>query len=166
MAWLKNLTFKFKLLLLVSISMMAMVFFSANQISEKRQIASSMAQVVKLVELSTKISALVHETQKERGRTAGFIGSQGVQFKTELVAQRSISDEKSAELAAFLSDFPKIRIWRRVPGIAGIRPIRFIPNRGNTSKNFGASTAHRCSAGLLHRNECQIFEHDCKRFRR
>ncbi|MEZ4745217.1 MAG: nitrate- and nitrite sensing domain-containing protein [Calditrichia bacterium] len=107
MAWLKNLTFKFKLLLLVSISMMAMVFFSANQISEKRQIASSMAQVVKLVELSTKISALVHETQKERGRTAGFIGSQGVQFKTELVAQRSITDEKSAELAAFLSDFSK-----------------------------------------------------------
>lgn len=28
-------------------------------------------------ELSTKIGALVHETQKERGMTAGFLGSKG-----------------------------------------------------------------------------------------
>ena len=29
------------------------------------------------VDITTKISALLHETQKERGMTAGFIGSKG-----------------------------------------------------------------------------------------
>jgi methyl-accepting chemotaxis protein len=59
----------------------------------------------KVVVLSTKIGALVHETQKERGMTAGFLGSAGEKFKTELPAQREETSKKVKELQTFLSDF-------------------------------------------------------------
>lgn len=61
----------------------------------------------KVVILSTKIGALVHETQKERGMTAGFIGSKGVKFKDELPRQREEVNKQITFLNEFLSDFDK-----------------------------------------------------------
>lgn len=60
-----------------------------------------------VVVLSTKIGALVHETQKERGMTAGFIGSKGEKFKLELPNQRNLVDDRLKDLNSFLSTFDK-----------------------------------------------------------
>ena len=60
-----------------------------------------------VVVLSTKIGALVHEAQKERGMTAGFLGSSGEKFKVELPAQRLNVDEKLKELNTLLNTFNK-----------------------------------------------------------
>lgn len=64
-----------------------------------------MASVEQLCEFSVKISNLVHETQKERGMTAGFLGSKGKSFATELPAQQKTTDERVSDLDAFLVDF-------------------------------------------------------------
>ena len=61
----------------------------------------------KVVILSIKIGNLVHETQKERGMTAGFLGSKGEKFNAELPTQRSVVDEKLKELNGFLNTFDK-----------------------------------------------------------
>lgn len=52
--------------------------------------------------LSTKISYLVHELQKERGMTAGFVGSKGVNFKDKLPIQRESTNKKRKEFQAYL----------------------------------------------------------------
>ncbi len=52
--------------------------------------------------LSTKISLLVHQLQKERGRTAGFFGSNGEKFKSELFEQRKLTDKAIQELSKYL----------------------------------------------------------------
>ena len=46
------------------------------------------------VNLSLKASDIVHELQKERGLTAGFLASNGEKFKRELNSQRDNSDKK------------------------------------------------------------------------
>ncbi|RLA75126.1 MAG: hypothetical protein DRG78_20785 [Epsilonproteobacteria bacterium] len=46
------------------------------------------------VKLAVSISNLVHETQKERGATAGFVGSKGKTFTKRLPAQRLNTDAK------------------------------------------------------------------------
>ena len=51
-----------------------------------------MKKVQRLTELAVKISAFLHESQKERGRTAGFLGSQGKSFQNEMVSQRSATE--------------------------------------------------------------------------
>lgn len=58
-----------------------------------------------LAQLAVKASSMVHETQKERGATAGFLGSKGKKFVTELPAQRTNTDQKISELRGFLQGF-------------------------------------------------------------
>ena len=45
------------------------------------------------VKLAVSISNLVHETQKERGATAGYVGSKGKKFTKRLPAQRLLTDK-------------------------------------------------------------------------
>ncbi len=47
--------------------------------------------------LSQKLSLMVHETQKERGASAGFIGSKGEKFIQELPKQRLLTDKRITE---------------------------------------------------------------------
>mgnify|MGYP003423120053 FL=1 len=70
-------------------------------------ISKNLNSLDKVVVLSTKIGALVHESQKERGMTSSFIETKGEQFKTELPSQRLNVDEKLKEFNTFLSSFDK-----------------------------------------------------------
>ncbi len=62
----------------------------------------SLVELKKSIELATSISRLVHETQKERGLTSGFLASNGVQFKKELLKQRILSDIKIKQVRNYL----------------------------------------------------------------
>ena len=55
--------------------------------------------------LSVKFSSLVHEMQKERGMTAGFIGSEGGRFASEIRAQRAETDSRREDLEKFLEEY-------------------------------------------------------------
>lgn len=56
-----------------------------------------------------QIGSTVHELQKERGRSAGFLGSKGAQFSAELRDQRQATDAAVARLAGLLRDFDAAR---------------------------------------------------------
>jgi methyl-accepting chemotaxis protein len=49
-------------------------------------------------------SELVHELQKERGMTAGFLGSKGTQFANKLQSQRRATDQKRIKQENFWRD--------------------------------------------------------------
>jgi methyl-accepting chemotaxis protein len=51
----------------------------------------------KACQLSKKMALLVHETQKERGMTAGFIGSNGKKFVKELAEQKLLTKKRYDE---------------------------------------------------------------------
>jgi methyl-accepting chemotaxis protein len=48
------------------------------------------------------VSGLIHELQKERGMSAGYIGSSGTKFAAEMPGQRSLTDSARAQLAGVL----------------------------------------------------------------
>ncbi|MGK0305082.1 MAG: methyl-accepting chemotaxis protein [Gammaproteobacteria bacterium] len=56
------------------------------------------------VRLVTITSQLVHELQKERGMSAGFIGSKGSEFVSELKYQRTLTDKEVNSLKSFMVD--------------------------------------------------------------
>ncbi|MFC1684823.1 nitrate- and nitrite sensing domain-containing protein [Pseudomonadota bacterium] len=58
-----------------------------------------------LTQLGVAIGALIHETQIERGASAGFLGSRGTEFTTQLANQRTRTELKAAALKEFLSTF-------------------------------------------------------------
>ena len=55
--------------------------------------------------LSVNIGNLVHEMQKERGASAGFLGSKGAKFGSILQVQRVETDRALSALKALLKDF-------------------------------------------------------------
>ena len=60
-------------------------------------------QVKELNVLSQKLSLLIHETQKERGASAGFLGSKGTKFVDILPKQRLLTNDRNKELSAYIS---------------------------------------------------------------
>jgi hypothetical protein len=88
------------------IPLVAVIVYSGLALSEKNRQADEMEQVEELARLAPSISALVHELQKERGTSAGYIGSKGEKFKDRLPEQRKLTDAKHAELTAALARFP------------------------------------------------------------
>jgi methyl-accepting chemotaxis protein len=62
---------------------------------------SNLEQVEILNNLASKLSLFIHETQKERGASAGFLGSKGKKFTTILPEQRKLTDSRLSELNSF-----------------------------------------------------------------
>ena len=77
---------------IVVVALAALRAFEEKQVIEQTQ---------RLNILSVKLSLLIHETQKERGMSAGFLGAKGTKFVTEIVAQRKETDVKYQELLAY-----------------------------------------------------------------
>jgi len=101
----ENLNFKNKLFILLLVPILVILFFSSTAIYNKVNTSSEMNKIDQLIILSTHISSLVHELQKERGTTAVFMGSKGRRFSTEMKAQRVETDSKKLSLDNFLLTF-------------------------------------------------------------
>ncbi|AYJ78444.1 methyl-accepting chemotaxis protein [Aliarcobacter cryaerophilus] len=102
-----KLSIKQKLIAIMLIPLVIVILLAAKLAYDSYRSLENLKSLDKVVILSTKIGALVHETQKERGMTAGFIGSKGVKFKDELPRQREEVNKQITFLNDFLSDFDK-----------------------------------------------------------
>jgi methyl-accepting chemotaxis protein len=60
------------------------------------------------VQLIDKLTALVHEQQKERGATSTYINSGGKTFAPELKAQRALTDTRAAASPSWPRRFARL----------------------------------------------------------
>lgn len=90
------MSIKTRLLGAISIPVVISVYFIINSIQQNIQKKNSYQEILVLSELAPKISDLVHELQKERGMSAGFLGSKGTKFVQELPNQQSQVDNRLA----------------------------------------------------------------------
>ncbi len=97
-------TIKAKIVLLAIIPLIAVLFFSFTGINEKITSLKDVNDSEVLTTLAVKMSAFIHETQKERGMTAGYIGSKGSSFAGPdgLPAQRKLTDSKLTDLKDYI----------------------------------------------------------------
>ncbi|MGF1823266.1 methyl-accepting chemotaxis protein [Vibrio splendidus] len=91
---LTDMSFKQKIIALLTLPILGFLWLSVSAISKGVETTSEMSSLNQLTRLSVVYSELVHELQKERGMTAGFIGSQGTQFVSELRSQRTSADSR------------------------------------------------------------------------
>ncbi len=93
---------KTKFLLPISILILAFLMVTTSLVTTYYSKADSLKNLQKSVILGTKISQLIHETQKERGYSSGYVTSNRLKFKEELLAQRIQTDAKILALREFL----------------------------------------------------------------
>jgi methyl-accepting chemotaxis protein len=103
----KDLKIKTKLIILSAIPMFVIFVLSSIAVYQNFNKKVEYAKLEKVIELNAKVSLLIHETQKERGATAGFLGSKGTKFVDKLPAQRLNTDKKIADFKKFLTQFDK-----------------------------------------------------------
>ncbi len=92
--------------LILGVPIAALIAFSSVLVSEKRNVLAEMDELDNASHLINRLSDLVHELQKERGYTSGFIASKGTAFKAELLIQRAATDGQYAE---FLRNYSSVK---------------------------------------------------------
>ena len=98
-----NISIKNKLLIVVLVPIICMIVVAAMKVKILQDDVNAQSDVVELMGVSVAASNLVHEMQKERGASAGFIGSKGKKFADTLIKQRQLTNEKKAILLDLLS---------------------------------------------------------------
>lgn len=89
-----NLKIRNKFILMLFFPIFGLLYFAITEIVLEYRVSSNMEQILTLSDYGVKASNVVHELQKERGMTAGFLGSKGTKFVAELPEQRIATNSK------------------------------------------------------------------------
>ncbi len=100
---LNNLSIRIKLILQTAVPIAVILILAFMAINSNSKNVNHLEELQKSSKLLGSISLLIHETQKERGMTAGFLGSGGKSFKNKLPSQRNLTDARTKELQEYLS---------------------------------------------------------------
>ncbi len=103
----KNLNMRTKLIAMLIAPLLGLAYFAQLDIRNNLATANELGKLEQLAKLATDISAVVHELQKERGMSAGFLASNGERLVSELTAQRVEADKKLIGLRAYLKVFDR-----------------------------------------------------------
>ncbi|WP_394205337.1 methyl-accepting chemotaxis protein [Shewanella waksmanii] len=104
MNWIGDISIKNKLLLVMMPPIIGCFFFGFYVVYGQYQVIQSLKSVTILSELAVVNGNLVHELQKERGMSAGFIGSHGKNFSSKLPNQRQLSDSQIRQYQQFVDN--------------------------------------------------------------
>ena len=91
-----------KFLTLLMIPVAGLIYFAVDSVLTNLEKAQQADYMQVAIGMGNRISNLVHETQKERGMTAGYLGSQGKQFANNLPDQRNLTDLRLKDLSQFI----------------------------------------------------------------
>lgn len=103
---LKAMTIRQKLTLLLAVPIVALLIFSIVAVYYKRALAVEDQLISDLSSYALKISNVVHESQKERGMTAGYLGSNGRNFSEQILKQHQELSAKVDEYQALKAEIP------------------------------------------------------------
>lgn len=93
-----------KLILMLVLPMVTMTYFAIGTTMDKSMAINDLNKLDKLSHLALRMSSYIHQSQKERGATAGFLGG-GADFAVILREQRMKTDAELDKFNAFLDTF-------------------------------------------------------------
>ena len=99
------MTIKTKISALLAVGGLVILILGGQRILGNRSKVQQIERLGDAAVLSVKIGNLVHELQKERGMTAGYLSSKGQKFAKELPLQRETTSQREAEYRSFLESF-------------------------------------------------------------
>ena len=105
LAFFNNLKIWKRIVLALSLPIFGLLGFSSHVLLGQFTTSLEMSQLRNLAEFAPHLSALVHEMQKERGTSAGYIGTDGNQaFQERLAAQRQHTNGYHREVKPVMAD--------------------------------------------------------------
>jgi methyl-accepting chemotaxis protein len=93
-----------KLFALVLVPLLGLTYLAGSRALERRSEVQSASALGRVVNASVDIGSLLHELQKERGMSSGFISSKGTKFAVQLDEQRARTDKRLSDLRALVNN--------------------------------------------------------------
>ncbi|NJM33410.1 MAG: HAMP domain-containing protein [Rhodomicrobium sp.] len=107
---LKNLKISTRLFIALLLPAIVVLGLSAQTILSKWKLRSETALLQKVAEEVNVISRAIHELQRERGLSQGFLASKGAQMKDKLAEQRETTQQRLKPLEQSLIDLEQIEV--------------------------------------------------------
>ena len=108
---LKRLSMRSKLMLMLALPLILALYFLSQAMLDSWRLSQSMARIQLLADVAVDASNLVHELQKERGLTAGFLGSKGERLQAELSQQRTVTNGKLQQYQSRVATLDSSDMW-------------------------------------------------------
>ena len=102
---LTNMRISSRVSLLLALPVIGALILGTMMFMQRFTDVSESENLAEVLHLAPVLSNLVHELQKERGMSAGFIGSKGQTFAAELPPQRAETDARRKDLIDALGGF-------------------------------------------------------------
>ncbi|MCE9664038.1 nitrate- and nitrite sensing domain-containing protein [Halomonas sp. M5N1S17] len=93
-----------KFLLSLLLPLLALAWFAGSGVLERQRLAANMADLEEMTHIAQRAGNLVHELQRERGMTAGFLSSNGNNFRDGLPDQRQATDARLETFQRYLNN--------------------------------------------------------------
>lgn len=97
-----NLSIRSKLFTLTLLPLVAFICFATHDFAQTYQEKMSLEKMLILTDSASVSSLLVHELQKERGASAGYLSSKGKKFQQAIIKHRQTTDRKRQTLQTFI----------------------------------------------------------------
>jgi len=104
MKFLAGIMIRTRLMVLNLIAILAIVLYASVMAYESYQVYKDSVETQKIASLSIKLGNLLHELQKERGASAGFLNSHGAKFSEIMQKQRLETDKKLQSLLRYYKE--------------------------------------------------------------
>ena len=101
---------RLRLFVLFAAVIAAVLFYAGRELGTQWQLRGAMERGMQYSELAVHINGVVHELQKERGLSAGFIASRGARFKSELGTQHADTNTARSALDSWLASGDRARL--------------------------------------------------------
>ena len=101
-----NFSIRNKLFILTLLPLLAFICFASHDFVKTYQEKISLEKMLILTESASTSSLLVHELQKERGASAGYLSSKGKDFQKAMIENRQTTDQKRKVLKDFIQSAP------------------------------------------------------------
>ena len=98
-----NLSVRLRIVNALALPVLSLLLLTGLVVLDKYRSATAADRVVFLADLASDLGHCIHELQKERGLSAGFVASKGASYRPELTAQRLKTDEARLKLARGLA---------------------------------------------------------------
>ncbi|MDE7316259.1 MAG: methyl-accepting chemotaxis protein [Helicobacter sp.] len=134
-----KITLKLKIMFLVLMPSVVLLYFMTAESVGAFVAWSNTGELHRELAVSSQVSRLVHELQKERGMTAGYLASRGKKFANDLPNQRKNTDEQIEALKAVLAKIEIAPEYRKLvdSGFEAVQKITTIRNNADASLKSG-----------------------------
>lgn len=98
MSWIYRIPMRMKLFIALFPLLLAVIWFAGSGMLSRIGTERQMETIGQLTTLARSAGDVVHQLQRERGMSAGFIGARGQQFRDEIIVQRKLTDDALVKL--------------------------------------------------------------------